>query len=329
MDYKGFPYIKGKKAVILIHRQADVDAIASAAGLKEILRAKGFKVKIPRPSGVSQLAKGFSERIGFKFDELTSLRSIDLIIIADTGNPELLEGFVQKVRRSKAFKVLIDHHPYDPAYDEMINRKLVDTESSSTSEIVFRLFRILGVPVDRKLATILLAGILFDSQHLHIVRCKTLKEVTSLCRLAGGIDEARGLLRHTRDRSEVIARLKAGQRAKLYRFGEWILVTSKLSSFQSSAARYFIDAGSDISIVLGEDEEGSRASMRSSQSFYKETGLHLGSEVARVVGERLRGVGGGHPTAASIKSKRGIDELEKEILRELESRLRIRLEEMV
>lgn len=329
MDYKGFPYIKGKKAVILIHRQADVDAIASAAGLREILKAKGFRVKIPRPSSVSQLARNFSKRTGFKFDELTSLRSIDLIIIADTGNPWLLEGFMGKVRKSKAFKVLIDHHPYDPAYDELIDRKLVDIESTSTSEMIFRLFRTLRLPLNRKLATMLLAGILFDSQHLHIAKCKTLKEVTALCRLAEGIDEAESLLRQPRDRSEVIARLKAGQRAKLFRFGERILVISRISSFQSSAAKYFIDAGSDISIVLGEDEEGSRASMRSSQSFYKETGLHLGSEVARVVGERLGGVGGGHPTAASIKSKKGVDELEKRILRELEGRFGVKLEEMV
>lgn len=311
MRLKGFPYVKGKRVAILVHRQADVDAIASAIGLKKILEEKGFSVSVPEPHGVSSLAKAFMERVGFKFKG--SIRGADVIVIVDTGNPKLLENYLEKVKGSKALKVLVDHHPYDPAFD-FVNFKIVDTKASSTSEIVYRVLERNGIRINKYIARVLLAGILFDSQHLNIASCKTLGIVKKLCEIAGGLSQAKALLVQKKDISEVIARLKAGQRAKLFRAGEMVLVISRLSSFQSSAAKFFVDAGADFAGVLGETDSGTRGSFRCSKGFLDRTGLHLGKDLARKVAERYGGAGGGHPTAASFSANVNIGDAENYIL---------------
>ena len=54
------------------------------------------------------------------------------------------------------------------------------------------------------------------------------------------------------DLSEKIARLKASQRMKVYRKGDWIIATAEVSSFQASVARGFLNLGADVAIIVGE-----------------------------------------------------------------------------
>lgn len=324
MKLKGFPFVRGKKATILVHRQADVDAIASAIGLKKLLEERGFSVSVPEPDGVSSLAKIFIERVNFKFEE--DLNEADVIVVVDTGSPNLLGNYLERVKESKATKILVDHHPYDPAFYFM-DFKIVDTKASSSSEIVYRILRRNNSKIDENIAKILLAGILFDSQHLSIAGCKTLGIVKELCKIGGDLSGAKALLTRKRDLSEIIARLKAGQRARLFRAGEMILVFSRLGSFQSSAAKFFVDAGADFAAILGEANGETRGSFRCSKEFLNRSGLHLGKDLARRVVERFGGSGGGHPTAASFTVKANVDDAESHILEILE-RILGKLEEL-
>ncbi len=318
MKLKGFPYTKGKRAAILVHRQADVDAIASIIGLIKILKEKGFSVSVPEPKGISSLARSFMEKTGFAFRG--GMKKVDVIVIADTGSPQLLEGYLEIVKKSKALKILIDHHPFDPSYD-FIDMKLVDVNASSTSEIVYRIAERNGVKLDEETAKALLAGILFDSQHLNLASCRTLGIVRRLCEIVGGLSKAKMLLVHKKELSEVVARLKAGQRARLFRAKGMVLVFSRLSSFHSSAAKFFVDAGADFAAVLGETEEGGRGSLRCSKEFLDRTGLHLGRDVARKMAELYEGTGGGHPTAASFKVEAEVEDLERGLMKLIEEKV--------
>jgi len=109
------------------------------------------------------------------------------------------------------------------------------------------------------------------------------------------------------DISERIARLKACRRMKLMRIYGWLIVFSHVGSFQASAARALIDVGANLAIVGSQEKNEISISMRADREFYAETGVHLGRDLAKPLGEYLNGMGGGHSTSAGVN---GTGELE-------------------
>jgi nanoRNase/pAp phosphatase (c-di-AMP/oligoRNAs hydrolase) len=145
----------------------------------------------------------------------------------------------------------------------------------------------------------LLLGIAYDSKHFSIATPNTLNAASALLEINGPIEEILSTLRTQRKRPEKIARIKAAQRMQLHDTQGWTLATSQLGSFQASAARALIGLGADASIVCGSDKEELRASLRSTDRFYKGTQIHLG-DIAQALGEEFGGAGSGHPTAAGV-----------------------------
>ncbi|MEM0367309.1 MAG: hypothetical protein QW383_02270, partial [Candidatus Nitrosocaldus sp.] len=134
-----------------------------------------------------------------------------------------------------------------------------------------------------------------------------------------------------RDYSERIARLRAAQRCKLYKVNTdnmvdanrdgysspIIIAVSSVGSHHASAAKALVDLGADLSIVISSEGSIAKASLRSTQSFYARTMLHLGNDVLA----RVSSAGGGHSTAASIALEMGEAELTKRILQVIRERL--------
>jgi nanoRNase/pAp phosphatase (c-di-AMP/oligoRNAs hydrolase) len=120
--------------------------------------------------------------------------------------------------------------------------------------------------------------------------------------------------------SERMARLKAAQRMEVLKIGKWIIGTTKISSHQASAARAFIRLGAHVAMAVGEKGEKLRVSLRSEKQFNKETGIHLGRDLAKPLGEALAGMGGGHESAAGVNGKGHLETAQSKF-RELLSRL--------
>ncbi len=301
---KAFPFLPPqsiRRVGVVCHRHADPDAYMSAYAISILLAklAPSAKVDVILPDGMSLLTRRLAE--SFKHESLIEADQeggdYDLVVAVDIGHTELLKGWHSKLQGSGAMKVLIDHHPIqdDSLYDHMI----VDTASSSASEIVATIFRDLGVGMDRMAAQALLLGIMFDSQHLLIAKERTLREVVRLLDQGASVEEARLALRSPPDYGEVIAKLKSAKRAKLYRVAGWVVVTSTVGSFQSNVARAFVSMGADVAIVSGETGGETRGSLRANQRFWEATKIHLGTDVAAAIAKD-GGYGGGHPTAASF-----------------------------
>ena len=142
----------------------------------------------------------------------------------------------------------------------------------------------------------------YPNIHPAYFRAFTLNAASALLEINGSIEEILSTLRTERKRPEKIARIKAAQRMQLHDSGGWTLATSQLSSFQASAARALIGLGADASIVSGSAKGELRASLRSTDRFYKSTRIHLG-EVAQALGEEFGGAGSGHPTAAGVNAE--------------------------
>jgi nanoRNase/pAp phosphatase (c-di-AMP/oligoRNAs hydrolase) len=296
---------KAKDALVVTHRNADVDAVASAVALKMLTRGagRGRRVVMVAPEGASAQSRKVFDRYADAFLPEIPQKDFDFVIITDTGHSALLSEQTDKLRAMRCPKVLVDHHPPDESMKEMVDRAIVDVNASSASELVYRLAVEAGLPVRPQTAQVLLLGIMADSQFLTLARNRTIGYVNELCHLGADIEKARSALRVRRDISESIARAKAARRAAYYRAQDWLVGVSTVGSFQASVARSLIDLGADISLAVGEAEGETRASMRCTQIFKERTGLHLGTDFCKELAERMGGSGGGHPTAASMNVK--------------------------
>ncbi len=297
-----FPFVEPralKNAAVVCHRNADADAYLSAFATSKLLRslAPRCRVDIVTPGGMTTLTQKLSGVFTASVVEESDI-DYDLYVAVDVGDTELLKSWLAKMRSGTAARVLIDHHPLRDreAYDHVI----VDEEATSAAEVVFMLFKELHVKIDRETAQALLAGILFDSQHLTIAGEAALRATVELISCGADIAEARRALRSQPDYGEVIAKLKGAQRVKIFKLGTWVAVTSEVGSFQAQAARSMISLGADLASVGGTSNRETRVSLRSSQRFFEATGAKLGSDVAEFVAAGLGGHGGGHSTAASL-----------------------------
>lgn len=295
--------------LVFVHRQADPDALCTAAGLVDIITKtfpeKSFQFSIVVPQSVSALGQIVSSQLGIEYamqvdDSL--IQDADLIVIVDTGSPNLLEPYQQQIRKSLARKVLIDHHSAsEPTTKwDWIDSNFVRSESTSTCEIITLGFQ--NCPISKRTAQTLLTGLMFDSQHLGIATKQTLEAALVLVTAGAEIEVARRILRSKPDRSEILARVKSAQRLQYFESGNYIFLKSEVSSFQASVARLLLEVGGDVGVAYGQNNDEARVSVRSTQSFHKETGINL-SIVVKNVCDELGLIGGGHPTASSLSGK--------------------------
>jgi nanoRNase/pAp phosphatase (c-di-AMP/oligoRNAs hydrolase) len=305
------PAEKVRKVAIICHRHADADTYLSAYALSFLIGKllPSAEVSIIIPDGMSSLTQKLAEV--FPCSSPGETLDYDVLIAVDIGHMELLKDWNERLRNSRGVKVLIDHHPMQEGtpYDQLV----VDTNASSAAEIVHRLIKESGVEIDQKVSQALLIAILFDSQHLSIAGVRTLRAVVDLIEHGADLEEARAILRSPPDYGEVIARLKAAKRSRIYRAAGWVILVSTVGSFQANVARAFTHLGADVSLVVGEFDSELRGSLRASSRFNTETKIHLGTDVAEVL-SRGRGYGGGHPTAASFTCKAEEEEVIKEFL---------------
>lgn len=129
-------------------------------------------------------------------------------------------------------------------------------------------------------------------------------------------------------KSEIIARMKAAQRLRTYRAKDLMIAVTNVSSFQASVANTLLGLGADMAFAVGGYGKGVRGSLRSTQSFYLKTGVHLGKDVAQKAASMLKGKGGGHPTAASLSSQCTIDEAITSVLSALSEKLQIKIKKL-
>jgi len=229
-------------------------------------------------------------------------------LAVDVGDIALLKPYDLQVSKSRARKILIDHHgaPDGALSNSPFDQAIVQVKATSTCEIIA-----LGIPFDditKKLAEILLVGLLFDSQHLGIATARTLEAALALVRKGAQIDLAKEVLKSKPDRSEIIARMKSAQRMQVSELGRYFLVKTEVSSFHASVARMLIEIGADVGIAYGEVDEESRLSVRCAGQFLRDTSIDVGMILEKIAKEKNL-VGGGHPSAASISGKITTSEL--------------------
>jgi len=298
-----------KLVVLLCHHNADPDAICSAHALTSLLKRlrPKLEVELGAAQGISRLSKHLLKHLLIEVKIQPNVENADAIVLLDTNTIQQLNDLAEKVKNSKAPIIVIDHHAAHPETEKLARICITNEDASSTCEIVYDFFKQMGVKPEEKEAKALFLGIAFDTRHFVLANSSTLKTIAELIDAGGNAQEVLSLLSLPMDFSERVARLKACRRAKFFKIREWIIALSHVSAYQASAARAIIDLGAHVAAVAGQKNEAIEISLRCTREFHEKTGLHLGKDVAKPLGEYLHGMGGGHSTAAGVN---GIGDVE-------------------
>ena len=297
--------LSGKIVAIITHSGGDPDSIGAAYVLSNILKKtfQANEVLFRIPSEASTHSLSLLERLGFKESE-NGLDMVDCFLILDCGSPEQLNEFRWILDSGKSI-IVVDHHSTSrEKFGDKAKVYALD-EYQSVCEIILDLADLLGYKLSPREAEALFVGIYYDTVRLSIADSETLGKV---CRLASYGIQPREILQGLEARmdiSERIARLKGAARMRIYRAGDWLIAVSRLSSFQSSAARSLVSLGAHVAIVAGESDEGIIVSFRAVREFTETTGINLGRDIAARIGAEFEGHGGGHSSAAKALCVKG------------------------
>lgn len=301
---------------IISHRLSDVDAYCSSIALSEFLKNlnPNLDIEISAFQGYNIPGKKIQEEFKHKTVEKPCFNKSDIIFILDTGNASQLGCWVDDIKNSNSRKVSIDHHPSSSSMLNIVDDSITFEELSSTSEIIFNLFKHKNLNPSEKISQAILLGIQFDTQSLKLAKVSTLENIIELVHLGASLEYLSLIFNQKRDRSEIIARLKSAQRLKLFTDGNWIIGITTIKSFQSSAAQSIIDLGADIGVALSVINSEIRISFRSTSYFYNTTKIHLGKDISSKLASSFNGEGGGHKGAASLSCQGDVDIITSNIL---------------
>jgi len=302
--------------LLLCHHNADPDSLGSAIAFSRYLSTIGLDNRI----GVAQSVSSYAKRL-LSFAEVEKNPEVkeDVVVIFDTSSIEQLEPV--EIPKDK-FVIVIDHHieKENPIKSHI---RIVDSSRTSTAEIVWELLKYFNF-YDEIAAKAILAGIATDTANFRYANAKTFKTVSEILeRFLIQMGEIYNLTAPVSDenidQAKRMAILKACQRMEIKKFRKYIIVTSKVSAYESLACKVFLQLGADVAIV-GSEKKGVRISARAKEHLVKK-GLHLG-KIMEKVGTIIEGSGGGHAGAAGANGKRNLDEAIKFLVKEIEKFLR-------
>jgi len=151
---------RGKRFFLASHKDPDGDAIGSLLALGEALILSGKEIVLfnegPVPDSMAFLVG--IERIVDRFNP-ESESKFDAFFILDCGALERLGGISSSIGNIKPL-INIDHHENNFQFGDV---NLVDTNSSSVGEIIYRLIQVADLPMSETIAENLFVAIQTDT----------------------------------------------------------------------------------------------------------------------------------------------------------------------
>jgi bifunctional oligoribonuclease and PAP phosphatase NrnA len=300
---------KAKTVLLLCHQNSDPDAICSAFAFQRLLqKAKpDLVVEIGAGQGVSKLAKNLFSYIPVTVNFEPDVAKAEAIILLDTNTVQQLDNLAKAVEESDAPLIVIDHHAAHPETEAISTLSIVNDKAASNCDIIYGFYKEQHVKPSWDEAAALFLGMASDTRHFVLANATTFKAVADLVESGVNPQEAISKLSIPMDFSERNARVKACQRAKVVRMGDWIVAVSHVSAFEASAARALTDLGAHVSAVAGKKGDRIEISLRCTRDFAEKTGIHIGKDIAKPLGEAIGGQGGGHAMAAGVNGKGELD----------------------
>jgi len=289
--------LRAGNKVILVHGNADMDAVGSAFAISVCFPGGD----IFAPGGVDRVAGLVAEKLNIGIREECDLSEYELIVVVDTSSPEQLKPSVQEIPEGS---VVIDHHKPTGKWEGM--HFLCDDTKVSCCEIIKEIIESAGIDIPRDAAMALLGGMLTDSGHFQYAKPEMMISFADLLGKSGiHMDEVFNLTRSQMNMSERIAVMKAIGRVKFDHIGDMIVAASYGGSFEATSCRAIMMSGADVAFVGSQRDEEFRISARATQEIVRR-GIHLGNIIGGI-GRETDTDGGGHGGAAGIS---GIGDVE-------------------
>ncbi|MEW5937107.1 MAG: DHHA1 domain-containing protein [Candidatus Thermoplasmatota archaeon] len=276
--------------LILLHANADIDAVSAAAVLQRSLPG----CAIAAPGSVSRHGRRLAALLDMEIDEIELRILPQKVVVVDAASPEMLPNV-----HLPESAIVIDHHA--PVQEWGVRMYHTDPTKASCAEVVVDLLKPLGIKPEAALAA--LYGILADTGGLKHAGTDTFRAFAELLAISGTSAEQvfAFFSELPEDISERIARLKGAQRMRFERTGEIIIGTSIVGAHEGEVCRALLQLGCDAAFVGSQECEHIRVSARANHKALS-AGIDL-DNLMRTIAQEMGWKGGGHPGAAGLSGQ--------------------------
>src|SRR5438105_778221 len=300
-----------QRFAILGHVRPDGDALGSQLALALSLQQLGKDVRVWNEDGILE-KYSFLPRSELLTKPPATAEDVDVAIALDTAIQSRLGTVLVAIRSAKIW-INIDHHLSNPGYGDMV---IVDPSAPATGEIIFRLIKSQGLPLNHDIAENLYAAISTDTGSFQYPKtsARTFEiaaELVRVGRLDVGQISQQLYESHPRRRSELLPELLRTMRFEVGRRAASFSLTLKTAA--------------DLA-VLPEDNEGLIDHLRAIRGvivavFFEEladgkvrVSMRSKDEAVDVCAICQEFGGGGHVLAAGARVSGALAEVEKKIV---------------
>jgi phosphoesterase RecJ-like protein len=157
-----------KKVAVLTHTNPDGDAIGSSLALALALEKAGMEAQVVIPDGLPDFLRwlpGIERSTTFAYKQekaVAIIEGADLIFCLDFNDPKRLNGAEEHLNKSRARKILIDHHQDPLIFTDMV---ISETWRGSVGEMIYLFLKEMFREdiMDKDIATCLYVAIMTDT----------------------------------------------------------------------------------------------------------------------------------------------------------------------
>ena len=202
------------RILLLCHQNSDPDAVCSAYALQVLLgkTRPNLNVEIGTGDTVSRLTKNLYSYIPVSVNLKPVVEDAQAIILLDTNTLQQLNGLSEKVSKTTAPIIVVDHHSAHPDTLAISKLCIIKDDAPSTCNIVYGFYQEQGIKLDLNEARALFLGIAFDTRHFILANSSTFKAIADLIDNGVNAQEALRMLALPMDLSERVARVKSCRR---------------------------------------------------------------------------------------------------------------------
>ena len=283
--------------LLLCHKHADADSIASAFSLSEYFNhvIPDLKVSIGVMEDVNRIGGMLIERLEIEVIIDPDPTEYGFVLVLDTATyPQI--GFIPLTRYG-----VIDHHTKNDLLKKAEWR--FHRVAESTSQLIYDLLNRQRYMISNKIGFALVAGIVTDTGHLRHASTGLFKTLyTILKRSKVEYWEVIEFLSSApQDYQKRIGCLKAATKMNIFQMEKWILVTSEVDDYGGSIANMLLNIGADVVFTSKENNGLVKINARAKKEIIQ-NGLNLGDILHRI-GMIFKGAGGGHIGAGGADVK--------------------------